>query len=61
MRWADGVGWWWWQDYGLLQPVLGAVMPEASKMIGETIIDLEDRWFCEEWSRKTVRCKPFGA
>jgi len=22
--------------------------------IGETIVDLEDRWFCEEWSVKTV-------
>jgi len=42
------------QDYGLLQPVLSNVMPDASTLIGETVIDLEDRWFCEEWARKTV-------
>jgi len=24
------------------------------KLIGETVVDLEDRWFCEEWAQKTV-------
>ena len=47
-----------WQDYGVLAPVLEGVMPDASQMIGETVIDLEDRWFCEEWARKTVRPIP---
>ena len=39
----------------MLDPVLGGIMPEASTLIGETVIDLEDRWFCEEWAKKTVR------
>jgi len=31
-----------------LEPLFGL------KKIGETVIDLEDRWFCEEWAQKTV-------
>uniref|UniRef100_A0A7S4U7T2 C2 domain-containing protein n=1 Tax=Guillardia theta TaxID=55529 RepID=A0A7S4U7T2_GUITH len=40
-------------NLGLLQPVLGNLVG-GDRVIGETIVDLEDRWFCEEWAKKTV-------
>ncbi len=28
--------------------------PNGPQLIGETVIDLEDRWFCKEWTDNTV-------
>ena len=28
--------------------------PAGPQLIGETIVDLEDRWFCKEWTDNTV-------
>ena len=28
--------------------------PAGPQLIGETVIDLEDRWFCKEWTDNTV-------
>ena len=46
------------QDWGpanLVKDAMGGLGDQlTSTVIGETIIDLEDRWFCEEWSRKTI-------
>jgi hypothetical protein len=43
------------QFFGLTLPTVpGVDLPFGTKMIGETVIDLEDRWFCEEWCERTI-------
>jgi len=37
-----------------LQDIPGLDQLLQAKLIGETVVDLEDRWFCEEWAQKTV-------
>ena len=43
------------QFFGLTLPTVpGVDLPFGTKMIGETVVDLEDRWFCEEWCDRTI-------
>ena len=42
-----------WGMQGALQsvPIVGSAF--QPKLIGETVVSLEDRWYCEEWRDKT--------
>ena len=44
-------------DFWDFLPGVGSLF--QAKLIGETVVDLEDRWFCEEWSQKTVEIDIF--
>jgi len=39
---------------GIIPGIVAAITGDEGEVVGSTVVDLEDRWYCEEWQTETI-------
>ena len=39
---------------GIIPGIVSAITGDEGEVVGSTTVDLEDRWYCEEWQTETI-------